>query len=103
MTELTANEVFELAKNSVGEITTYDKSGAELALGTGFVYSSDGKIVTNYHVIEDAYSAKIAIGGSTYTVQHVLAYDKNIDLAVLKISATGLTTLNVCKNVTLVW
>ena len=98
MAELSASDVFELSKNSVGEIITYNKSGSELALGTGFVYSEDGKVITNYHVIEDAYSAKITINGNTYTVQSVLAYDKTIDLAVLKINATGLSVLDICAR-----
>ncbi len=93
---LTANEVYEQTKLSVGEITTYKKNGSELALGTGFVYSSDGRIMTNYHVIEDAYSAKITINDKTYTISSVLAYDKNIDLAVLKITATNLVELKTC-------
>ena len=93
-----ASEIYDLSKDSVGEIITYNKSGNELALGTGFVYSADGKIVTNYHVIEDAYSAKITIKGTTYTIQSVLAYDKTIDLAVLKISATELSVLDICTN-----
>lgn len=96
--ELSASEVYDLSKDSVGEIITYNKAGNELALGTGFVYSDDGKIVTNYHVIDDAYSAKITINGTTYTVQSILAYDKTIDLAVLKISATGLSVLDICTK-----
>ena len=98
MPELTASKVFEDSKNSVGEIITYNKNGSEIALGTGFSYSADGKIITNYHVIEDAYSAKITINGANYAIQSVLAYDKDIDLAVLKINATGLTVLNICKD-----
>ena len=97
-TALTANEVFERSKNSVGEIITYKKNGSELALGSCFAYSRDGKIVTNYHVIEDAYSAKVSINGKTYTVDNVLAYDKDVDLAVLKIAATNLPALTVCAK-----
>ena len=94
----TATELYNLSVKYVGEIVTYDKSGAELALGTGFVISSDGKIVTNYHVIEGAYSADITINDKKYTISSILAYDANIDLAVLKINATGLTAATVCKN-----
>jgi S1-C subfamily serine protease len=94
----TATELYNLSVKYVGEIVTYDKSGAELALGTGFVISSDGKIVTNYHVIEGAYSADITINDKKYTISSILAYDANIDLAVLKINATGLTAASVCKN-----
>ncbi|MBQ9805460.1 MAG: trypsin-like peptidase domain-containing protein [Clostridia bacterium] len=96
--EYDATSVHELAKNSVGEVTTYTKSGSELALGSCFVYSADGKIVTNYHVIEDAYSAKITLNNTSYTVQSVLAYDKDLDLAVLKITASDLTPLKICSE-----
>lgn len=98
-TALTANEVFENSKNSVGEIITYKKNGSELALGSCFAYSRNGKIVTNYHVIEDAYSAKVSINGKTYTVDNVLAYDKDVDLAVLKINATNLSAVTICTKI----
>lgn len=94
----TATELYDLSVKFVGEIVTYDKSGAELALGTGFVISSDGKIVTNYHVIDGAYSANITINNRKYTIASVLAYDENIDLAVLKVNATGLTAATICKK-----
>ena len=98
LSKYTATEINTQALQYVGEITVYDKSGSALGLATGFVISSDGKIVTNYHVIEDAYSAKIIINGVTYTIQQVLAYDKTIDLAVLKINATGIPYANICSK-----
>lgn len=94
----TATELYEQSVQYVGEIAVYDKSGAQLGLGTAFVISADGNVVTNYHVIEDAYSADVTINGTTYQVAKVLAYDASIDLAVLKINATGLRYANVCKN-----
>ena len=96
--EYSANEIFEMTKNSVGEILTYNKKGNELSLGSCFVYSSDGKIITNYHVIEDAYSAKVTINEKTYQVNRVLAYDKALDLAVLEINASDLIPITVCKK-----
>ena len=95
--ELTPTEIYEQTKHCVGEIITYNKNGSELSLGTGFVYSEDGKIITNYHVMKDAYSAKITIQNRTYTIQKVLAYDESIDLIVLKINAT-LPTIKICYN-----
>lgn len=94
----TATEIYNNYLNSVGEIITYDKSGNEYALGSCFVYTADGKVITNYHVIEDGYSAKITFGSETYEVQKVLAYDKDIDIAVLKVSATGLQPVQICTN-----
>ncbi len=94
----TATEINDQALSYVGEIITYDKNGYEQSLGTGFVYDIDGKIITNYHVIDEAYSAKITINGIAYRIESVLAYDEDIDLAVLKINANGLTAANICKN-----
>ena len=94
----TATELFNQSVKYVGEIVTYDKSGDEYALGTGFVCSEDGRIITNYHVIDGAYSAKITIDGKTYNIASVLAYDADIDLAVLKIKASGLSYATICKK-----
>ncbi len=95
---LTASEVHDKAEESVGEVVTYNQSGTELSLGSCFVYTRDGKLVTNYHVIEDAYSVKVTIDETTYGVQKVLAYDKDIDLAVLKINANNLAPLELDES-----
>lgn len=94
----TATELYNQSIKYVGEIVTYNKDGDEYSLGTGFVISSDGKIVTNYHILEKAYSATITIDGITHKIISLLAYDETIDLAVLKINATELTAAKVCKN-----
>ena len=91
-----ASEIYEMSQPSVGEIITYDANGHSIALGTGFVYASDGKIVTNYHVIDGSSAADITINGVKYEVKSVLAYDSVRDLAVLKIDANGLKALPVC-------
>ena len=93
----TATELYELYKNSVGEIVTYDRNGQGLSLGSCFVQTADGKLITNYHVIKDAYSAKVTFGDQTYVIQKVLAYDKNIDAAVLQISAANLKPVTLCE------
>jgi hypothetical protein len=90
-----SEEVYAIAEKSVGEIITYDASGEGLSLGTAFVISKDGKFITNFHVIDGASSAKITLGSTTYTVQNILAYDKDIDLAVLKVNATNLTPVKI--------
>ena len=68
--------------------------------GTGFVISEDGYILTNYHVVEDAYTTGSTInvmfssesGYDTlqYTAE-VVGFDRNNDVAVIKIDASGLT------------
>jgi S1-C subfamily serine protease len=63
------------------------------AVGTGFIVSADGLIVTNYHVIEGASSIAVTLAdGRQFQAQVANAADSS-DLAVLKIDATGLTAL----------
>lgn len=94
----TAEELYALVESAVGELTVYNKRGDKAGLGTAFVYAEDGTIVTNYHVIERAYLATFALGEEEYEVKRVLGYDKDRDIAVLKIEATGLPTLPVCSE-----
>jgi serine protease Do len=63
------------------------------AVGTGFVVSSNGLILTNYHVVEEARSITVTLGDGRQHVARVVASDPSADLAVLRIDATGLSTL----------
>ena len=92
-----ATAIHDMYTEIVGEIITFDKSGKELAIGSCFVYSSDGKIITNFHVVEDAFSIKVIISNITYNIQYIIAYDRDIDIAVLKINATNLKKAKICK------
>lgn len=60
------------------------------ATGTGIIISSDGYIITNAHVIEDAKSVMIVDSNSEQYQASVVGYDTQTDLAVLKIEAEGL-------------
>src|SRR5207244_1135906 len=77
---------------SVVRIVVRDQNGAELGSGSGFVVSSDGKVVTNYHVVHvpAALQAEARFtDGASYQVQGVLAFDSEKDLAVLKVQSVG--------------
>lgn len=98
VTTYTPTEIYDLYLESVGEVTVYDKQGYELGLGSCFVYEEDGVLITNYHVIEGAYSADVTFGDDIYEVEEVLAYDKDIDIAVLKISESGMQPVVLCDE-----
>ena len=66
----------------------------ESSLGSGIILSSDGYILTNYHVIEGADQLKVNAGGEEYIAQ-VVGTDESSDLAVLKIDASGLTAIEI--------
>jgi|GEM_PF-1263024 len=93
-TNTAANDLSSLAEvlsQQVVHITTYDSRNNVLALGSGVIYTSSGEILTNFHVIEDAaYVVVSTADGKEYKTDRVLQYDEDRDLALLKISATGL-------------
>ena len=95
--QMTAAEVYAANVNSTVGITTqvttnfFGYTTQSAAAGSGFIYSSDGYIVTNYHVIESASSIKVTLyNGDSYNAT-LVGYDESNDVAVLKIDATGLT------------
>ncbi|MBQ1203741.1 MAG: trypsin-like peptidase domain-containing protein, partial [Loktanella sp.] len=60
------------------------------ALGSGFVISADGFIVTNNHVIEDADEILIEFYSGIELPAELIGTDPNTDIAVLKVDATDL-------------
>ncbi len=68
------------------------KEKMKIGGGTGFTVSEDGMILTNRHVVEDeeAEYTVITSSGKTYDAK-VLAVDTLLDLALIKISAAGLS------------
>lgn len=96
-TQMTAAEVYAANVGSTVGITTSTSSTnfwgfktTSAASGSGFIISTDGYILTNYHVIEDADSVTVALfGGETYDAA-LIGYDESNDIAVLKIDAEDL-------------
>ena len=88
-------EAISNAENSVVKIYCYDIYGNDSASGSGFVYLDDKTIITNYHVMTEAYTCKISTNKEiTYDVNSIIAYSKEKDVAVLELKeSTGLTPL----------
>lgn len=57
------------------------------ALGSGFVISADGYIVTNNHVIEDADEITVEFFDGSERAATLIGRDKNVDIALLKVEA----------------
>lgn len=104
--ELSASEIYDLACEEVVSINTeyyyVDRSGytiPSVVSGSGFVVSSDGYIITNYHVVEKAADGgfEVAVSmmnGSTYSGR-VVGFDKFSDIALLKIDAPELIPVTI--------
>ncbi len=85
---LSPNEIYEEAKKFTCEIRTFDKNGIALTVGTGFFVSSDGIIVTDFHVIDTAESAvAVMYDGRKFSITSVLGYDSRKDIALLSSDA----------------
>lgn len=62
-------------------------------LGSGFVVSSDGVILTNAHVVKDAREVKVKLSDKREFPAKVVGLDTTTDVAVLRIAAKGLPTV----------
>lgn len=94
--EMNAAEVYASNVHSTVGITTsvttnyWGYTTTSAASGSGFIISSDGYILTNFHVIEDSDSISVSLyDGSTYEAA-LIGYDESNDIAVLKIDAADL-------------
>lgn len=96
--ELSIQEIIAKNENSVVAIETesvstdswlgqYVTQGA----GSGVIYSEDGYILTNNHVISGASSIKVTLHDGTECDASLVAADSQTDVAVIKIDKKGLT------------
>ncbi len=58
--------------------------------GTGFFVTSDGRIMTNAHVVRDCSEIHVGMGQGNYLIAHVVAKDPINDLALLKVDVSPL-------------
>ncbi|HEU4856655.1 MAG TPA: Do family serine endopeptidase [Rhodanobacteraceae bacterium] len=65
------------------------------SLGSGFIISSDGYILTNRHVVANADSVKVHLSDHRSFTAKVIGTDKGYDIALLKIDARNLPTVQI--------
>ena len=90
----TVPQIAEKALAATVYLEMQDSNGLPLGFGSGF-FVRDNLIATNYHVIEGAArgTAKLVGQFSTYTIEGVTATDKTNDLALLKVTVSGIKPL----------
>lgn len=97
---LDPNQIYALAcAQTVGvttEVTrtTFFGTSTGTVTGSGFIISSNGYILTNHHVVEDAiqgsYDVKVYMNDGTEYIAAIVGYEADNDVAVLKIDAEDL-------------
>ena len=101
---LTVSQVYAQNVNGVVAISNYQvvsdrwgKGGGEQLAGTGsgFIISTDGYVITNYHVVEGANSLRVTTHlGDEYPAT-LIGSDEINDVALLKVEATGLHAVEI--------
>jgi len=76
---------------SVVSIETMSSDGG--STGSGFIIDPNGYLLTNNHVVAGALTIKVMLNDGREFAAKILGRDESYDLAVLKISATGLNAL----------
>ena len=97
--ELSVQEIVALNEDAVVEINTestsqnyFGQSTIVQGAGSGVIVKENGYIVTNNHVIDGASTISVTLhDGNSYSAS-LVGTDSVYDIAVLKISASGLTT-----------
>lgn len=101
-----ANEIYELGcKQTVGvslestRANIFGQQSASAVAGTGFIITSDGYIMTNYHVIESAqkseHKIQVLFKDKSSVEAKIVGFDEDNDVAVLKIDASDLSPVSI--------
>ena len=84
--KLSAEEIFDLIAPCTVEINAEGDTFS--STGTGSFINDNGTIITNYHVIESCHTINVITqDGNVHKVESVLGFDKERDLAIIKIDS----------------
>ena len=72
-----------------------------MSMGTGFIISADGYVLTNHHVVDGADEVKVTLPDRREFTAEVVGSDEQSDVALLKISGGNLPALRIGNSATL--
>lgn len=89
---------YEFFKKYFGDIPDGQGPSQERSsLGSGFIISKDGYVITNHHVIRNADEVIVRLNDRREFLAEVIGSDERSDIAVIKIDAVNLPTLKLAK------
>lgn len=68
------------------------------AIGSGFIFSEDGYVVTNAHVVNEAQEIIVKLSDRRELPAKIIGIDKQSDIALLKVSADNLPTVEISSS-----
>ncbi|MGK0186939.1 MAG: serine protease Do, partial [Verrucomicrobiales bacterium] len=91
---LSIEELVDQIRPSLVTVLQIGREGGEQGIGSGFVIDESGLIATNLHVIGEGRRVRVRLAdGREPTVIAVHAWDRKMDLAILRVEAEGLQRL----------
>ena len=87
---LAGEEIYKKVSPSIVSVIATVQGGT--GSGSGVIMSSDGYIITNNHVVEDAQSVAVQLSDGTQYEATIVGTDEQTDLAVLKVEPEGTLT-----------
>ena len=89
--EDSAAEIFAKQSDAIVLIAALNKNKKNSRLGSGFIVSEDGQIITNYHIVKKAKKIFVKLKNNrVYNHVRLISFDSGKDIAVLKIDARHL-------------
>jgi tetratricopeptide (TPR) repeat protein len=76
-------------RNSVVMVRTFDRKGDALGVGSGFIVTAGGELISNYHVFRGSHHAEVETAQGKFRVDKVLDSDSRNDLVRLSLGKTG--------------
>jgi serine protease Do len=68
------------------------------SMGSGFIISGDGYVLTNHHVVDGADEVRVRMSDRREFVAEVIGSDQQSDVALLKIEASGLPAMRIGRS-----
>jgi len=81
-------DIFEKSEESIVQVSVL-RGDSDGGMGSGFVYSDEGYVITNQHVVRDAEKVMITfLDGESY-IGDVIGRDRDLDIAVVKVNPSN--------------
>jgi S1-C subfamily serine protease len=100
-TETRAQSIADIAERvgkSVTMIVTYDATGSVIGQGSGVFINKNGLVLTNAHVLEDAYSAEVICDLGTFDRITIVFRDPTRDLALIQLKTNQASPISFASD-----
>lgn len=97
----TVNSVVSINTTSQAGINIFGQPVQAASSGSGFILSNDGYILTNYHVVQKASDVEVTTYSGDVFQAQVIGGDPDYDIAVLKVTTSGLQSASLGDSDTL--